>query len=296
MRGQFRNGTKLRESVSNILKAIVLTLCVVLAAGCGRSPDLVAKINNEAISVKDFNDRISKLPERYQSVVNANKRKFLDELIVDTLLYREALSRGLHKGEEVRAVIEEARKKILIAKLLKVSIDDSVEVDEREARGYYDRHSDEFRTPEALRASHILVKTEEEAAEILAILKRGRGFEDTAREKSFDPSAANGGDIGYFTGGQIDPDFEKVCLGMKVGDISGVVRTNFGYHVIKLTGHRPPSIEAFDDVKKRIERNLLTQKKKKSFNLLVERLKNSAEIDIYEGSLGMTGGEKNAAE
>ena len=103
-------------------------------AGCGKKEEVLARIDNKVITDKDFQKRIEVLPPRYQEVIKENKRRFLDELIVNELLYKEALRQNLHKQKDVREVIEQAQKKILIAKLLKEEIEDAASVDDEEIK------------------------------------------------------------------------------------------------------------------------------------------------------------------
>jgi len=276
--------------VSSMAIAVFLVLPHILT-GCGQQEEILAKIDGKTITVKEFDDRISKLPERYQEVISANKKKFLDEIIVDELLYKEAVRLGYPKDAEVKAVIAEAGKKIMIAKLLKEKIDDVVILEDDMVKEYYDANQDEFATPEILRASHILVKTEDEAKDVLSDLKRDAKFEDLAREHSIDPSSEKGGDIGYFVRGQLDPDFEKACFNLEEGQLSGVVKTKFGYHIVKLTERKPPSIEEYIDVKGRIRQNLVGSRRKQRFTELVTQLRNRAKIVINEEASTLKGSE-----
>lgn len=276
-----------------VLYIIIILISASITAGCGKKENVLVKIDKIVITAEDFEKRISVLPTRYQEVIKPNKRKFLDELIVDELLYREALRQNLHKEKDVRAVIEQARKKILISKLLKEKIDDVASVTDEDVEDYYKTYQDEFKTPEILRASHILVKTEKEIKDILLELANNRNFEDLARARSIDPTAQKGGDIGYFTRGQLDPDFEEVCFRLKEGEISDIVKTRFGYHIIKLTEKKPPAIEKYEDAKGRIGQTLVARKRKKYFNDLVQHLKDRAKIEINEKSPVFGENEKN---
>ncbi len=276
-----------------IIYSIIIVISAYIITGCGRKEDVLVKIDKTVITVGDFEKRIAVLPPRYQEVIKPNKGKFLDELIVDELLYREALRQNLHKEKGVKAVIEQARKKILISKLLKEKIDDIASLTDEEIEDYYKTHQDEFETPEILRTSHILVKTEKGIKDILLELANDRNFEDLARARSMGPTAQKGGDIGYFTRGQLDPDFEKVCFQLEEGEISDIVKTRFGYHIIKLTERKPPSIEKYEDVKGRIRQPLIARKRKKYFNDLVQRLKDRAKIEINEKSPVFSEDEKS---
>ncbi|MFH1381013.1 MAG: peptidylprolyl isomerase [Candidatus Omnitrophota bacterium] len=252
--------------------------------GCAKSRNdnaVLARIDNtETITVGEFTERIARLPERYQEIINKNKKEFLDEVIIDRLLYKDAVKRKLDKDKEVQQVFEEAKRKILIARLLKDQVDGKVQVAEEDVDIYYDENKDKFTMPEVLRASHILVKTKEDAQDILVELSNGRNFEDLARARSVDPTAKNGGDLGHFTKNQMVPEIDEVCLKLQVGEISDVVKTNFGYHIVKLTERREPRVKSMDEVHDNIEQALMRQKKALLFNEYVEKLKEQSQITI----------------
>jgi len=268
----------------------LLTILVLISvtAGCGQQKEgeILASIDSRhEITLEDFNARIAKLPERYQETVNQNKRQFLDELIVDRLLYDEALKKNLDRDREVLEVVEEARKKILIARLLKEDVEDLVTIDESEMEAFYNANRESFNVPEVLRASHILVKTEGEANEIVAELKKGANFEELARKRSIDPTAKIGGDVGYFTENQLVPEFEEICFSLQPGELSEVVKTKFGYHVIMLTERKEPHVKDLSEVRDVVEQAIKRQKKAIRFNEYVERLKEESKITINDSLL-----------
>ena len=261
---------------------------LVSLAGCtGKGgKQVLARIDQkDVITVQDFTDRISKLPQRYQDLANSNKRQFLDELIVDVLLYNEAERKGLERDPEVNKIFEEAKRKILIARLLKDEIDDEVTVTDVEIQDYYNANRDKFMMPEVLRASHILVKTKKEADDILVELSNGRSFEDLARSRSVDPTAKVGGDIGYFTRQQLVPEIEEAAFKMNEGEISGVIKTKFGYHVVKLTEKQKPRIKDLDEVSEGIRQTLGRVKKRQLFNEYVAGLKEKSKITVNKDLL-----------
>ena len=280
--------------------AIVIALyLIVLLGGCAdrSGKDVLARIDKKyTITRKDFNDRISKLPERYQDAINKNKKAFLDELVVDILLYNEAIAQKLENDPDVKEVMKEAKKKILIARLLKDEVEDKVKVSEEEIENYYNANKEDFTMPEVLRASHILVKTEKEAKDILSELSKNGNFEDLARSHSVDPTSKIGGDIGYFTRNQLVPEIEEVCYDMKVGEISGVVKTRFGYHVIMLTERKEPRIKELPEVHDAIEQILARLKKRTVFNEYVTDLKEESQITINSNLLESMSEEKNPEE
>jgi len=259
-----------------------LSLAMVLAGcGGGKNKEVLARIDDKyTVTLEDFQSRIEKLPPQYQDFINQNKKEFLDELVVDILLYNEAMKKNLAEDTDVKKVFEEAQKKILIARLLQDEVEKKITISDEDVSRYYAENKERFRTPESLRASHILVKSEAEANDVLAELKKGGNFEDLARERSVDPTAKEGGDIGYFTRRQLVPEFEEACFKMEVGETSGVVKTDFGYHIIKLTEKREPRVKEREEVQPAIEQALRRLKKKVVFNEFVEKLRERSRITI----------------
>jgi len=284
---------------SSLYINISLVIIVVLLTGCAGSKDkgVLATINKEdKITLGEFNEIIAKLPARYKDIIGNNRKEFLDELIVDRLIYHEGLKKKLDRDEDVRKLIEEAKRKIIMARLLKDEVEDKTVVTNKEIDDYYVVNKGKFTTPETLRASHILVRTESEADAILVELSNGRNFEDLARARSIDPTSEIGGDIGYFARNQLVPEIEDICFKMKPGDISGVVKTRFGYHIIKLTERTAPRMKELSEVRDTIEESLERVKKKMRFNDFVTRLKEQSSITINSSLLERVSDEKGSEE
>jgi peptidyl-prolyl cis-trans isomerase C len=279
---------KEKRKLRFIVASVLLSASLIIISGCGRPSGkgtVLASIGKSKITVAGFNERISNLPLRYQGIVKRRKKEFLQELINDTLLYQEAIRKGLHKDRDVLNVIEEARKKILIARLLKDEVDDVIEVSDEDVLMYYNGNKSEYMTPEIMRVSHILVQSREDAEEILKRLDAGEKFEDLAKAKSVDPTAQRGGDIGYFPRGQLMPEFENACASLEVGQTSGIVKTKLGYHVIKLTDKREPQQRPVEQVKEKIRSKLRTIERQRTFNELLERLREETEIKMNDKAL-----------
>jgi peptidyl-prolyl cis-trans isomerase C len=257
-----------------------------VVVGCARKPapdeKVLARVSNRVITLKDLNEKIAKVPTYYQGVVEKNKRRYLDESIVEMLFYEEAIRRGIDKDRETRDVISEARKKIVIAKLIKEEVEDKIKISEKEMKLYYDEHKDEFKSPQLWRASHILVGTEQEAKDIQGRLAAGENFEDAARKYSTDATASRGGDVGYFRMGQLVPEFENACARLDVGQAGDILRTQFGYHIIKVTDKKEPVVEDFEKVKPAVEGELMRRKRSELFDKLVMDLKKKYGVQIEE--------------
>lgn len=260
-------------------------------AGCGKGSAMtekpaakdgtvLARIGDDVITLEEYNQRLSRLPDDIKAVAEKNKAVYLDNLVLETLLYKEALRRDLGKDKELKELFEEAKKRILIARLAKEEVEDKINISEKDLKGYYQEHKDNFVSPELVRASHILVKSLDEAADISDRLNAGAPFEELARQHSLDTTNKRGGDLGYFSAGQMVPEFEDACMRLKVGEISGPVKTEFGYHVIKMTDRREAKQLEFEEVRNKIESMLVSEKRRLFFDKLVTELKSKSDITI----------------
>ena len=263
---------------------IIICMIAVTITGCGKGigddGTIVARIGDETITLAAFEERLDKLPDSIRSIAKANKAAYLENLVVEDLLYKEAVKKGLDKDEDIVMLFEEARKRILIARLAQDEIDNKVNISDRDIKAYYNENKAELESPELYRASHILVDTMEEASGISDKLTAGALFEELAREHSKDVTSKRGGDIGYFSTGQMLPEFEDACMKLKIGETSGPVKTQFGYHIIKLTDKRGPEPLKYADVKDRIEKILVTQKRGRLLEGLVNKLKSETKVTI----------------
>ena len=182
---------------------------------------------------------------------------------------------------------------------LKKKVEEQAKVSDADLQKFYDQNKEKFRTGAEVRASHILVKDEKKAQEILAQLKGGASFEELAKKNSTDGAAAKGGDLGWFGKGSMIPDFEKVAFGLKEGETSGIVKTKYGFHIIKLTGKREAGIRPFSEVKDQIKAAIEPEKQQEVFKKLKEDLKKSAKYtikeDVLKGLGGSAGEEKKPA-
>ena len=174
---------------------------------------------------------------------------------------------------------------ILVQTLIEREILDKVDVNDEEASEYYEQNIDSFTEKEQVHLYNILLETEEEAQDILEQLKAGADFSEIAIEKSTGPSAAQGGDLGYVSAGTIIPEIGEVVFALEVEELSGVVKSDFGFHILKITDKKPETVKAFEEVKEDIIQTLLPTKQKEAFDNLLEELKGKVEIEIDEEAL-----------
>lgn len=184
------------------------------------------------------------------------------------------------------------REELVIDNLIDKNIASKVTVSDAEAKKFYDDNIDKFKRGEMVRASHILIgvdknatpeakkQAKEKAEAILKKLKGGADFAELAKDDSTCPSKARGGDLGFFGRGQMVPEFEKAAFALKPGELSDVVETQFGYHIIKLTEKKAPETAKFDDVKERIDQYLKQQKTQEAIQKYIEELRGKAKVEI----------------
>jgi peptidyl-prolyl cis-trans isomerase C len=288
---------------------LALTLCVA-ATGCkqggggeakkdsAKQGPVLAEVNGTTITANDFYKEQEALPPYLKPMTETpeGKKEMLDTMVVRELILQQADKDGIDKSEAVKAKLEDLKKRIVVEAYLKKKVEESANVSDAELKDFYNKNIDKFKTGDQVRASHILVKSEAEAKDIKKQLDAGAKFEDLAKKYSIDGAAPKGGDLGWFGKGSMLPDFENVAFGMKEGQTSGIVKTKFGYHIIKVTGKRPAGTRSFEEVKDQIKQAILPEKQQEVFKKLKEDLKKNAKINIKEENLKQLKGSKGGAE
>ena len=261
-----------------------LLLGVVLATfGCGQQAGkALAVVNGQAITEQDVNARMAKLTPAYRQALGHDRRRLLEEMVLEALLLQEARRRGIDRDPQVQQLLREAKRQIMISRLLEREGRQQAEVTDQAIAAYYEANKAQFVQPERWRASHILVSTEKEARAVIDRLGRGESFEALAAELSQDPSKTRGGDIGYFSRGQLIPEFEAACTQLTVGQTSGVVKSSLGYQVIRLTDHQPMQQRGLMDVKDLIAQELRSQQERARVDRFISQLRQQAHVFIRD--------------
>ncbi len=202
--------------------------------------------------------------------------------------FDKALSARNTTVEQLKA---DARVDMAINKMMEAEVAGAVAATDADAKDFYDKNPDKFAQPESVRASHILIMTKDadEAGKKAArtkidgVLKRAKAGEDfaaLAKENSQDGSASQGGDLGFFGRGRMVPEFDQAVFALKPGEISEVVSTQFGYHIIKLTEKKAGSTVPFDQVKPQVVEYLSNQKKQQRVDSFINEAKKRAKIEV----------------
>lgn len=248
--------------------------------------NILATINGKVITTEDFNRKIEHLPPQLRKRAEQNKLDFLQYQIRKELLFQEGIKQGIDKNPRVVSMIEQYQYELIVQKYLDKSLKDTEKISDKELKEYYQKNISSYKTKEEITASHILVKTEEEAKEILSELKKGKDFFELAKERSVDPgSNYKGGRLGPIVRGTMLPEFEKIAFDLKVGELSPIVKSEFGYHIIKLTDKTKPQKLDFAQVKDRIRQHLIHERTQKAISNLVDQLIKEAKIVINEEKL-----------
>ncbi|TAK07164.1 MAG: hypothetical protein EPO39_07150 [Candidatus Manganitrophaceae bacterium] len=218
--------------------AVVFSLVLGLApqggllSAANAAEEEVANVNGTPITSGEFQKRMERLTREGQGNFDSpeGKEELLDILISREVLSQEGKRLGLDKKKEVKERIDDLTKEVLISEVVNQIATEKLT--DAEMKKYYDKNKVDFKE---VHASHILVKTEDEAKEIKKKLDQGGDFAALAKEKSTDPgSAPRGGDLGFFTKDRMVKSFADAAFSMKVNEISKPVQSPFGFHIIKV--------------------------------------------------------------
>jgi peptidyl-prolyl cis-trans isomerase C len=235
---------------------------------------VVARVNGVDIHASDIAFAEEEIGSNMPTIPPEQKRDYLINYLVDVIVLSQAAQKQkLDERPEVKHRLAFDQNRLLMEALLqdagKASLSDEAE------HKVYDEAVKAVKNEEEVHARHILVTTEDEAKAILAQLKGGADFATLAKEKSKDPGAAEGGDLGYFTKEQMVPEFAEVAFKLGKGQLSDPVKTQFGWHIIKVEDRRIKPTPTFEQVKPQIE-NYIAHRAQAE---LVENLRKSATVE-----------------
>ncbi|MBS3808714.1 MAG: peptidyl-prolyl cis-trans isomerase [Desulfobacterales bacterium] len=196
---------------------------------------------------------------------------------------------------------KQIKENLAIRKLIDEKIASKISVSDEEIKDYYENNQDEFKNPEKVHARHILVKSQQDASdekkaearkkieEVQKKLEQGNDFSELAKEYSEGPSSKKGGDLGYFSHGQMVEKFDKAAFALEPGETSDIVETRFGYHIIKVEDKKSESMKSLDKVRDSIRENLRNEKLMQELEPYIASLKKKYPV---EKNLPETGGDK----
>lgn len=237
---------------------------------------ILALINEEAITLNDFNQYWGSIPDQYK--VQLNKIDLLEQLIIQTLLVQNAENLGIKDDPEVAFQIKNATEQILIQYLIDKEIVENTELSEEEIGTYYEENKENYWKEEAVHALNILTETEEQAIDVLRELNEGKDFSVLAQEISIATSASKGGDIGLISKGTLTSEIEDQLFVLTPGDISDIIPSEKGFHIFKIIDRIPAHYIELDEIREEISYQLLPQKQQEAFDQYLKDIEDRATI------------------
>ena len=236
---------------------------------------VLAVISGTEITEKDLNSIIMRYPEEQRAMFSSEmgKKQLLEQMISFELMNKLGKEMKSDETEEYKASLAQVEKDLLTQMTINKVLSD-VTITDEDAKKYYEENKAQFEQPATVSAKHILVDNEELCNEIKnRIENEGLSFEDAAKEYSTCPSNAQGGSLGVFGRGMMVPEFEEAAFALDLEKVSEPVKTQFGYHLIKLENLQAGGESEYEEVRNEIERSLMYQKQSEAYNKELNNLK-----------------------
>ncbi len=243
---------------------------------------VLAVVNGKEISedtvLRFLNDLGPQMAMQFQSPEGI--KRVVDELVNQEIIYLDALENGLDNDDTFKQELERVKEGLVKQYALNTLLA-KVNATEEELVDFYNQNKEKFQKPESAVASHILVETEEKANEIIKEINEGLAFEEAAKKYSSCPSKEQGGNLGEFSRGQMVPEFEEATFSMETETISNPVKTQFGYHIIKLIAKNEEALSTFDEVKDQLTQQVVGMKQQEVYLNKTNELKQKYEVASY---------------
>ena len=257
----YTNGHEyIKRQLSPFAVYLLSALLVFFAPSLGYSADpaIVAVIGGEEITKNDLNDEIAEygksgtFQEKLLTLMPEGKREILNRLVKEQLLYRAALDEGVALNPEAAKRLERLKREMLVKQYVREVLEKNARTD-GELYDYYLKHLDVFSSPEKRKIRHIVVKTQEEAQGLHVRLKAGENFEKLASEHNIDGTKDREGDLGWIARGVMVREFEQAAFSLPKGKVRDIVKTSFGWHLIRVEEIQEPVRKGFGQFKKQVK-------------------------------------------
>ncbi|MFH1116098.1 MAG: peptidyl-prolyl cis-trans isomerase [Pseudomonadota bacterium] len=272
--------------ISRVFLLALVVAAVVLSgprpACAGPDEKVLATIGSDTVTDVDLQQMANAVPERFRHLylTSEGRQKSLDYVVNIYVLAAEAQREGMDKTREVQRLLDFTKKDLLARLYLDKASKSIEEPTEEEAKAFYEKNKAQYATPESVHLRHILVKTEEEAKDVLKRLEKGEKFEALAQKVSICPSKGQGGDLDWVPRGTLLGEVEEAAFSMKEGRITGPVKSKFGYHVLLLEEKKPAQQSTFDQVKDYIIEQLRFQRRQDHYEKLANSLRKKMDVKI----------------
>lgn len=278
-----------------LVPAVVCIFLLCLSAS-GAEDVVVAKVGDRKFTKAEIERIAAYNPEakRHFQQSPQNRAVFLKRIVQSYALAEKARKEGFDRRPDIREQLDLSIDNFLASQYVKIEIADKISATEEEMVLYYKSRQDEFKVPEKVKARHILVmaaakaseeekkRAREKAEEILKRIKAGEDFAKLASEFSDDPgSKAKGGDLGFFARGKMVKPFEEAAFSLAAGQVSDIVETPFGYHIIKVEEKTEAYTEPYDKVKDKVKDKATAELRKARVSDFVDTVINDAGVELY---------------
>ena len=247
---------------------------------------VVAVVNGRKITLDMISDQLAVLPIEVGVAALERKKKFLKHLVQTELLYQEALRRQLDFSPKVQSRIQLARMQILIQELVSHLRQKLKPIDDKTLRRFFDDNRHQFVRKAAVRISHIVLPSKEEAESVLERIRGGAIFEDVAKERSiFESSRKRGGTLGLIKRGEIDSNLEKEAFTLPIGKVSDPIQTPMGWQLLRGSEKRDDAEANFEDVKSQVKKIVLDIRRHEMYEALLVKLRRENKVTLYPSRL-----------
>lgn len=243
---------------------------------------VLAQVGGKPITEDDVTRYIMAMGRAGQQYNNPQGRAaVLEQLIAQRLFLLDAQRNLMEREPAFKEQLASLKDQLLMEYAVTKCVQ-GVRVTEEEVKAYYEAHKEDLNAGETVNASHILIDTEEKANEILASIRDGSiTFEDAARQFSTCPSSAEGGSLGDFGRGQMVPEFDEAVFSMEVGEIAGPVKTQFGWHLIRLNQKNDAVAIEYKDIKNELYQQVTQEKQQAAYQKRINQLKILYPVDTF---------------
>jgi peptidyl-prolyl cis-trans isomerase C len=251
------------------------------------SPDkvIIATVGKEKITLKDLNEFIDRLPENVQRVARLRKAEMLENLVNRHLIFEYAKAKNYDQKNAVKDYMIRAHRAVMIQVAVE-EIEKSAKPTEKELKEEYQKSKQKFQEGGKVTASHIMVASEKEAKDLITKLEKGDKFDELAKKYSIAPERENGGSLGTITRGHhkttgLPVIIEQTAFSLDAGAHSGVVRSQFGWHVVYASKKEDARQMSFEEARPKIEKEMGDAKRSKAVHALLSRLENEYKVKKF---------------
>jgi len=261
------------------MKKVIVFTCILLFTGICLSQTIeektIVKIGKQGFTVREFKENIDKMRTNFANLTPEMKKRILDQFVKEKLFTVAAIDEKTKLTDEQTKKLENLKQMYLISNYINKILQENP-VTETEMKKTYDANPGKYQSPEKRKLRHIIVSDQEKAKQLLEQLKNGADFAQLASQNNIDATKQRGGDLNWAQKGIFVKEFEDVAFSLKKGEISDIVKTQFGYHIIKVEDIMPPQQRSYQEVAQEIKREL----EKQRISQIEENLRKKYKVEV----------------